>query len=171
MTATSLDGEALGRSRGGLGTKVHAVCDGQGMPLQFILTPAQHSDTSQLPDLLNGVRVWQPRGRPRSRPQAVTADKAYDSVANRMYLRKRAIRPVIPDRGLAEGKKRRRRGPKPSLDRVDYRRRNTVERMFGWLKECRRIATRYEKKAAHFLSMVKLGASRLLLRRYFSDSA
>ena len=140
------------------------------MPLSFVLTANQRHDSVVFTDVLSAVRVRQSKGRPKNKPLAVAADKAYGSQANRRYLSKRGIVSVIPEKRLRPNVKRRQKGPRPKHDKVKYKGRNTIERMFGWLKECRRIGTRYEKKATHFLAMVKLGAIRLYLRRYFSDT-
>ena len=102
-------------------------------------------------------------GRPRSRPKLVVADRAYDAGAFRRYLRRRGIRCVIPEKRVPAGKRRRRRGRPPTYCRTTYRRRNVVERLVGWLKEHRRIATRFEKLACSVLAMVKVS----FMRRYF----
>jgi transposase len=73
------------------------------------------------------------------------------------------IRCVIPEKRVPAGKRRRRRGRPPSFCRATYRQRNVVERLVGWLKEHRRIATRFDKLASGFLAMVKLS----FMRRYF----
>ncbi|THA22783.1 IS4/IS5 family transposase, partial [Streptomyces sp. A1547] len=84
------DDHALGRSRGGLTTKIHLACDGRGRPLAVLLTPGQRHDSICARPLLERIRV--PRtglGRPRCRPGHVIADKAYSSRGFRAYLRKR----------------------------------------------------------------------------------
>jgi transposase len=93
----------------------------------------------------------------------VVADRGYDASAFRRYLRRRGIRCVIPKKRIPAGKRRRRRGRPPTFCRATYRRRNVVERLVGWLKEHRRIATRFEKLASSLLAMVKLS----FVRRYF----
>ena len=92
--------QALGRSRGGLTTKLHTICDGRGRNLATRLTPGQDADTSELVGLVDAVRVAQPgrRGRPRTRVAHLTGDKAYSSRANRAALRARHIRHTIPER-------------------------------------------------------------------------
>ena len=92
--------QALGRSRGGLTTKLHTVCDGRGRNLATRLTPGQDADTLQLVGLVDAVRVARPggRGRPRTRVAHLTGDKAYSSRANRAALRARRIRHTIPER-------------------------------------------------------------------------
>jgi transposase len=77
---------ALGRSRGGLSTKIHAAVDGRGRPLVVLLTPGQADAPMMLP-LLAEFRVPRACGRPRTRPDRVLADKAYSSKAIRAHLR------------------------------------------------------------------------------------
>jgi transposase len=157
--------EALGRSRGGFSTKLHLVCDGLGNPLAVLLTPGQQQESTVCAELLASVRVRTSAGggRPRSRPKLVVADRGYDAGAFQRHLRRRGIRCVIPEKRVPAGKRRRRRGRPPTFCRATYRQRNVVERMVGWLKEHRRIATRFEKLASSFLAMVKLS----FMRRYF----
>lgn len=88
---------SIGRSRGGLTTKNHLVCDGRGRALAFILTPGQAADTSMLPATLEQIRVPGAAGRPRTRPDRVLADKGYPSKANRAWLRERGIAATIPN--------------------------------------------------------------------------
>lgn len=92
------------------------------------------------------------------------ADRAYDTVAFRKYLRHRGIRCVISEKRVPAGKRRRRRGRPPAFCRATYRQRNVVERLVGWLKEHRRIATRFEKLASSFLAMVKFSFVRRCFR-------
>lgn len=89
---------ALGRSRGGLSTKVHHACDGRGRPLTVLIGPGQAHDWPILPFNLSAITV--PRlgpGRARTRPEAVLADKAYSSRATRRLLRSRGFTAVIPE--------------------------------------------------------------------------
>jgi transposase len=89
--------EGLGRSRGGLTTKIHLAADARCRPLARILTPGQHGDCPQFIPLMGQVRIARPgTGRPRTRPGAALGDKAYSSAANRAYLRRRGITAVIP---------------------------------------------------------------------------
>jgi transposase len=157
--------EALGRSRGGFSTKLHLVCDGLGNPLAALLTPGQQHESTVCTELLASVRVRTSAGggRPRIRPKVVVADRGYDAGAFRRYLRRRGIRCVIPEKRIPAGKRRRRRGRPPTFCRTTYCQRNMVERLVGWLKEHRRIATRFEKLTSSFLAMVKLS----FVRRYF----
>jgi transposase len=153
----------LGRSRGGFTCKIHLVCDRNGIPLGVALSGGQRSDHAFVEQALDDVSIPQRRGRPRTRPELLMADKGYDSRAFRQYLRSRGIGSNIPMRALPEGKKRRQRGPKPGFDRKLYKERNIIERLIGWLKQCRRIATRYEKNANAFLAMIKVAFIRFYL--------
>ncbi|MFJ4824138.1 IS5 family transposase [Streptomyces bacillaris] len=154
------DGEALGRSRAGLTTKIPLARDGSGRPLALLITPGQRHDgvcAQPLPE-----RICVPRlgpGRPRCRPARVIADKAYTSRGFRTYLRKRGIGHTIPGKADQQRHRRnrgRRGGRPPAFDREAYRRRNTVERCFNRLKHSRGIATRYDKTTASFEAAVSL---------------
>lgn len=118
--------------------------------------------------LLAAIRV--PRigpGRPRTRPEAVLADKAYSARAHRAALRERGITAVIPEPADQAAHRRRRgsRGGRPvGYDRIAYRGRNVVERAFNQLKAWRGIATRYDKYATVFRGAVVLAAITLWLR-------
>ncbi|WP_416756885.1 IS5 family transposase [Streptomyces sp. FW42] len=162
------DDHALGRSRGGLTTKVHLACDGKGRPLALLVTPGQRHDSVCARILLERIRV--PRsgfGRPRCRPDQVIADKAYSSCGFRAYLRRRGIAHTIPEKA-DQRRHRLRRGSRggrpPGFDRETYRRRNLVERCFNRLKGFRGIATRYDKTATSYEAAVSL-ASLLLWAR------
>ncbi|MCO7568336.1 IS5 family transposase, partial [Pseudomonas sp. S 311-6] len=156
---------ALGRSRGGLTTKIHMVCDTRGVPLHFILSGGQASDISHAEPLLDGVHIPTERGRPRKRCRKLIADKGYDAESLRQYCDRYRMQPVIPYRIM-------KRKPKPGLprlfDKPKYRERNVIERLFGWLKEHRRLATRYCKLAKSYAAMVTLACWRRCLRQYFS---
>lgn len=95
------------------------------------------------------------RGRPKRRPKRVVGDKGYRSKRIRQYLQQHGIRMTMPHKA-----KERRRG---SFDRAVYRERNRIERLINRLKQYRRIATRYEKRAANYLAMLTLVAIRLWL--------
>lgn len=91
--------QALGRSRGGLTTKVHLAVDGRGLPLSIVLTPGNVNDATAFGQVLDGIRP--PRlgtGRPRTTPDRVLGDKAYSSRAIRHLLRRRGIAATIPER-------------------------------------------------------------------------
>jgi len=131
--------------------------DGKGRPLRFLLTPGQRGDQKGFEPLVNSLQVRSgQRGRPRSRPRKIVADAAYLAGANRRLLRRRGIGCVIP-----RARNHRRRGP---FDKVAYRQRNQVERFFARIKQFRRMATRYEKLALHYLAIVTLAAVVIWLR-------
>ncbi len=105
------------------------------------------------------IRVPRPVGRPRVRPDAVLADKAYSSRAIRDHLRRRGIKAVIPIPADQQAHRRRRGshgGRPPAFDREAYKQRNTVERCINRLKQWRGIATRYEKTATVYLAGLHL---------------
>ena len=133
-----------------------------------LIGPGQGGDSPVLGELLAGIRV--PRsgpGRPRTRPQAVLADKAYSARGHRAQLRARGITAVIPEPADQAGHRRRRgsAGGRPiSYDQIAYRGRNVVERAFNQLKNWRGIATRYDKHATVFRGAVVLASILLWLR-------
>lgn len=114
------------------------------------------------------MRIPQALGRPRQRPAAVAGDRSYSYPRIRRWLRARHIRAVIPER---RDQVAHRRGRPPAFDRGAYRRRNVIERCVGWLKEARRVATRYEKLAVHFLGVLKLAMVRKHLQVALSNTA
>lgn len=120
------------------------------MPLGALVTAGQSHESRSFENLMDTVRVGA-----RRRPEAVAGDKAYSNPRIRGWLSKRSIEAVIPARSNEARVK---------LNKRKYRRRNVVERCIGWLKCCRRIATRYEKLATHFLGMVKLAILQRCLR-------
>jgi transposase len=115
--------------------------------------------------VLEGVRITRLRGRPRCRPSAVAGDKGYSSRAIRAWLRRHRIQAVIPER---KDQIAHRKGRPPKFDHKLYCRRNVVERAVGWLKECRRLATRFEKLAVQFAAMLSLAMIRQHLNRHLS---
>ena len=141
--------EALGRSRGGVTTKLHVRVDARGRPIVVLLTPGQSHEATQAEQLLAQGQVKATHlGRPRRRPKRIVADKGYGSRNFRQFLRRRGIRSTLPRKS-----NERRRG---KFDKSIYRQRNIVERFFNRLKQCRRIATRYEKRAVNYLAMITI---------------
>src|ERR1700722_2029233 len=132
--------EAIGRSRGGRTSKIHALADDRGKPVAFALTPGNVADVVMAIPLLAAV----------AKPKRLLADKAYDADSLRRWLKHRTIRAAIPSTAS-------RRTPYP-LDRAAYKRRNVIERMFCKLKNWRRIATRYDRLARNYLSSLALAA-------------
>ena len=158
---------AIGRSRGGLTTKTHALVDGSGLPLVIALTPGQANDSPALPRLLAELSV--PRvgpGRPRTRPDSLRADKAYSARAHRTHLRARGITAVIPEPSdqIAHRIRKGSHGGRPvNFDARDYKNRNVVERAFNHFKNWRGLATRYDKHALVYRGGVVLAAIMLWL--------
>jgi transposase len=136
----------MGRSRGGLTTKIHALVDANGLPIALKLTEGQAHDGRSAADMLGGIAAG----------QILLADRAYDSDALRQTLNSRAA--------WANIKPMSRRINRPVFCPFLYRDRNLVERFFNKLKHFRAIATRYEKHAANYLALVKLAASRIWMR-------
>ncbi|WP_313479217.1 IS5 family transposase [Microbacterium sp.] len=151
----------IGRSRGGLSTKIHQLVDGNGLPLVTLIAPGQAGDSPMFLPLMDQLRVGRDTGRPRTRPDAVRGDKAYSSRAIRSHLRSRGIKAVIPEPDDQKGHRKRRgsRGGRPvGLDKVDYKNRNVVERQYCHLKQWRGLATRYDKHAIVYHAAVILNA-------------
>jgi transposase len=147
----------LGRSRGGLTTKLHLAFEGRGRPLAVVLTPGQRHDSTQLEAVLNRVRVARPRGRPRQRPDLLVLDKGYSSPKCRRFLRHRGVRHLIPERRDQRAQRQRKGrggGRPPWFDREVYGQRSWAERGINRLKQWRRIATRYEKRAVNYEAFV-----------------
>ncbi|MFI6423243.1 IS5 family transposase [Streptomyces sp. NPDC050842] len=160
--------EGLGRSRGGLTCKVHLAGEGGCHPLALLVTPGQWGDAPQMTNVLERIRVPRPNGgRPRTRPDRVSGDKAYSSRRNRRYLRRRHIKHTIPEPRDQRANRRRRgnKGGRPaSFDKEQYKRRNEVERTINRIKNFRAVATRYDKRAYVFHGTVTVAAIRLWLR-------
>ncbi len=140
----------MGRSRGGLTTKIHAVVDSDGLPIRLILSAGQAHDATVTDELLHGL----PQGA------MLLGDKAYDTD----HIRARQIEAG----GWANIPPKSNRKDSLVFSPHLYRRRNLVERFFNKLKHFRRIATRYDKLAENFLAAVKLACVRLWLRSYES---
>jgi transposase len=136
--------------------------------MRVIMTPGQDGDNPQLLPLLDGIRVARPGpGHPRSRPEAVLADKAYSHPSTRAAMRRRRIRLVSPERSdqIARRKAQGSRGGRPpAFDTGLYKQRNVVERCFSRLKQFRDLATRYAKRVAYYQAELTIAAIILWLR-------
>src|SRR5882724_9135389 len=130
--------QAIGVSRGGRSTKIHAVVDGKGRPLNFIVTGGQVHDSQVVEEVLDMSNP----------PLAVAADKAYDSQKVRQQIKDEGALPVIPNRANAT--------QKAYCPKHIYRRRHKIENYFCRIKDWRRIATRYDKLARNFLAAAAL---------------
>lgn len=117
-----MDGEGLGRSRGGLNTKIHLATDGRGLPMSVVLTGGQAGDDPQLLPVLEGIRVARNGpGRPRTRPDAVVVDRASAHPSTRAAVRRRKVRFISPGKTTQVGHPRakgNRGGRAPLVDEV-----------------------------------------------------
>ena len=136
--------EQLGRSRGGVTTKIHVAVDGLGKPTKIFLSPGQDHDVTKGPELIQGSQAGK-----------VLADKAYDSDKLIAQIEAQGATSVIPPR-------ENRTAPR-DYDREEYKKRNVVERFINVLKQCRRVATRYDKTARNFLGFVLFASTLVVL--------
>jgi len=151
--------QALGRCRGGFATKIHILCDGKGNPLTAVLSPAQDHESKHLEAVMSSIQLTgSEQGEPIV-PAKVAGDKGYRSQWIDEWLLGQDITPVIPSKKNEDLACR-----AVEFDKASYRRRCIIEQMIGWIKECRRVATRYEKLARNYLSMVKLSMIGRFLR-------
>jgi transposase len=135
---------ALGRSRGGFGTKVHLVCDSHGFIVAVHVTPGQaHESKAFEPTMVRPLfHCRQGKGR---WPKRLAGDKGYSYPGIRRWCRRRRIQAVIPTRSNQPRDER--------FDKATYRRRNIMERAVGWYKEYRSLGTRYEKLAVNYVAL------------------
>jgi len=147
------DDHALGRSRGGFSTKIHLVCEADGCPIHFELSAGQAHENTTLVDLLNGIddELTTGNGELVAWPAAIAGDKGYRANWIDEMLLELEITPVIPSKSNED------RDARPvNFDKARYRQRNIVERLIGWLKECRCVFARFEKTAINFAGMIKM---------------
>jgi transposase len=140
----------MGRSRGGLTTKLHALVDANGLPVALKLTEGQAHDGRSADDMMASIKAG----------DILLGDRAYDSDRLREILAERGawanIKPMPNRRNI------------PAFCRFLYRYRNLVERFFNKLKHFRAIATRYDKNPENYLAGVKLASARIWMR--FNES-
>jgi len=158
----------LGRSRGGLTSKIHLAADSRCRVLARVTSAGQRHDSLAFAPVMDAIRIRRRgRGRPRTRPGRVLADKAYSSKSIRAHLRRRHIKAVIPE-PADQIKNRRRRGSRggrpPTFDRDAYKQRNVVERAISKLRQNRAVATRYVKRDFLWRGTVDVAAIRIWLR-------
>ncbi|MBB4920359.1 transposase [Streptosporangium saharense] len=135
--------------------------------MAFVLTPGQAADCPRFITVLDKIRIPGRVGRPRTRPAAVAADKAYSSRANRFSLRRRHVKAVIPekrDQAVNRSRKGSRGGRPVSHDTGLYKERNTVERCFQKIKAWRGLATRYDKAPESYEAGLHLRGSIMWLK-------
>ena len=133
--------QAIGRSRGGRNTKIHAIADAKGRLLAILLTGGQAHDCPPAQRLIRRTKA----------AKKLLGDRAYDSAELRKWLSKRGTRSVVPN-------KSNRKQPF-SFDRKSYKQRHRIENAFCRLKDFRRIATRYDRLARNYLAAVSLIAA------------
>jgi transposase len=139
---TSGDNQALGRSRGGFGSKIVGVCDAAGRLVDFVLVPGQAHELAPSLQLLKRL--------PKA-PAWALADMACDAQEFRSTAKQMGAIPVVPSRKNA-------RHPEPCPAYI-YRHRNLIERCWSRLKERRAIATRYDKTAASYAAGIAIAAT------------
>ena len=137
--------QALGRSRGGLTTKIHVLVNGHGNPLRAILTPGQAADAPQIPLLFDQFS-----------PSIAILDKAYDTNAVLEFFESQGTIPVIPPKAN--------RVVQREYDREIYKERNLVERFIGKIKQFRRVFSRFDKYARTYLHFIHFACVLISLR-------
>jgi transposase len=153
---------ALGYSRGGFGTKIHLLIENHGIPVGVYLTGGERHECKAFIPLMGQVLVARHRDHPFW-PRKMAGDKGYSYPEVRAWLKRYKIQAVIPTR--------KDQPQDPNFDKVTYRRRNLVERVVGWFKECRALGTRYEKLAVSYLALWIVAMIDKLLKRRLSNSA
>jgi len=165
----------IGRSRGGLTTKLHLVCDGRGRPLGMMITGGNINDTTMMTAVLEDIRVPRDgKGRPRTRPDRLLADKGYPSKANRAWLRDRGIAATIPERDDQIAHRRKKPGRPINFGEQQqerYKGRNVVERCFNKLKQWRGIAMRSDKLLRSYRAGVSLAATLIWIKSDLINTA
>ncbi len=148
---------ALGRSRGGFGTKVHLVCDSQGILLAVWVTAGQTHETQGFEEVMNRAHR-PPQEGDSGWPQQGAGDAGYSAAWVRDWLAQRQIEDVIPTPKNQERQE--------DFDKATYRRRNIIERAVGWFKWCRALAFRFDKLAVNYVALWIIANIQFLLRRY-----
>ena len=137
--------EALGRSSGGFSSKLHALVDGLGNPLRFILTPGATHDITQAHELLQGIKG-----------ENILGDRAYDAESLLQLIAQMKAQAVIPPR--------RNRKQHREYDKVVYQERHLIECFFNKLKYYRRVFSRFDKRGNNYLAFVYFASSLIWLR-------
>jgi transposase len=135
---------ALGYSQGGFGTKVHLLVTGNGVVVGLHVTPGQRHESRAFEPLMQRVLLPRRRGVP-SWPTKLSGDKGYSYPHIRCWLQRHDIEAVIPTR--------KNQPREEAFDKPTYRKRNLIERVIGWFKECRALGTRYDKLAVDYVAL------------------
>jgi transposase len=144
--------------------KAHVVVSSDSLPLVIIVGAGNEHDSRRFEQVVSRVRINVGRGRPKTRPEEVLADAAYDTESIRCYLRRRGIKSSIPS-----NKRNQKKSPKGRPTRFDnesYKKRVAVERFFSWLKlGFRRISVRHERLDVCFAGLILLASFLIIWRR------
>ena len=138
--------EAMGRTKGGMNTKIHAVVDEAGLPVRLLISPANDGDITHAPEMIEGLPA-----------EAIVADKGYDSDEFVDQIHRQGATACVPPRSN-------RLNPR-KYSKASYKKRHLVENFFEKIKNFRRVATRYDKLAESFLGFVCLAAVLVSLRK------
>lgn len=164
-TTSDPDREALGRSRGGLSTKIHVLSDMACRPVARVTTAGQRHDSLAFDPLMRRLAIARGgRGRARTRPDRLLADKAYSTADIRAHLRKRRIAATIPEKADQIKARTKRGGRPPKFDPERYRDRNTVERSFNKLRAFRAVAMRTDKRDFVYRGTIDVASIKIWLR-------
>ena len=142
-------------------SKIHVLCDSAGHPLHFAITAGQTHEAAAFDTVMIGAdaSLHDAHGEPIAWPVALAGDKGYRADWIDDYLLDLGITPVIPSKANQD------REDRPvEFDQIAYRNRNIVERLIGWLKECRRVFSRFEKTAKNFAGMIRMAFIQRYLR-------
>ncbi len=162
-----VDREGLGRSRGGLSTKIHIAADLRCRPVARVTTAGQRHDSLAFEAVMANLVVLQTGRRARRRPDRVLADKAYSSKQICAHLRRRGIKATIPEPSTQQAGWLRRGskgGRTPHFDAETYKQRNVVERAINKLRITRAVATRYDKREFIYQGTIDVASIRIWLR-------
>ncbi len=152
---------ALGRSRGGYGTKIHLACESHGFIVAIHVTAGQAHESKAFEPTMARRLIHCRRGKGRW-PRRLAGDKGYSYPRIRRWCSKRHIEDVIPTRSNQPADE--------EFDKATYRRRNIMERVVGWYKEYRSLGTRYEKLAVNYVALwLVAGMDKALKRLYPND--
>ena len=159
----------MGRSRGGVTTKIHLVADSQCRPIARVTTAGQRHDSVAFTPVMADISIIRScGGAPRNRPDRVLADKAYSTRKIRDALRRRGIKVTIPEpSNQVAGRKSRgaKGGRPPKFDKEIYKTRNTVERAINRLRGYRAVATRYDKREFVYKGTIDVASIGIWLRK------
>jgi len=160
--------EALGRSRGGLTTKIVLAGDSRARPIARVTTGGHRHDSTAFGAVMDGIRICRTgRGRPRTTPGYLLGDKAFSNKAIRGHCRRRGITATIPEKAdqiRHRAKRGSRGGRPPAFDPERYKQRNTVERCINKLKGFRAVATRYDKRDFMYQATIDVASIRIWLK-------